>query len=370
LKAQIELNRITKTYGSKTVVEEISFKAHAGEVCILIGPSGCGKSTILKMINRMIEPTSGDVSIDGRDIRDFRPELLRRKIGYVIQSIGLFPHMNVARNISVVPRLLKWEEEKINRRIVELLQLIGLDPGEFMDKYPDELSGGEAQRIGVARALAADPPILLMDEPFGAVDPLNREVLQDEFAKIQRKLTKTVIFVTHDLDEAIRLADRIILMKDGRIVQDDTPEHMLSHPRNTFARNFVGGDRALKKLVRLSVGEYMRKPRWVDASGGMTAFSQAAEKSRGFYWVTGADMTLTGWIKIDEIGDARDFESLMTTVGDQDIGVRRTSTLKEALSRMLAKGVKTVPVIDENQRLIGEIGFQDIEKVVAEENAG
>lgn len=247
----IELNRITKNYGSKTAVQEISFKANEGEVCILIGPSGCGKSTTLKMINRMIEPTSGRIAIDGKDIRDFRPELLRRKIGYVIQSIGLFPHMSVARNISVVPRLLKWEKEKIDRRTVELLQLIGLDADEFMHKYPDELSGGEAQRVGVARALAADPPILLMDEPFGALDPLNREILQAEFAKIQRKLKKTAIFVTHDLEEAIRLADRIILMKDGRIVQDDTPETMLSHPSNSFVRNFVGGDRMLKKLARV-----------------------------------------------------------------------------------------------------------------------
>lgn len=298
MSVRIELNRIIRMYGDKPAVNGISLKANEGEVCTLIGPSGCGKTTTLKMINRMIEPTSGEIIIDGRNIKDFNPELLRRKIGYVIQNVGLFPHMDVAKNISVVPRLLKWEKEKIKQRKLELLELIGLESEEFRHKYPHELSGGEAQRIGVARALAADPPILLMDEPFGAVDPMNREILQAEFAKIQKKMKKTVVFVFHDLDEAIRLADRIILMKDGRIVQDDTPENMLSRPQNSFVRNFVGGDRALKRLSRFSVGDYLQNPQWVDKSEDLSDFTKkiTAEKSQGFFWVTGEDMALVGWI--------------------------------------------------------------------------
>jgi osmoprotectant transport system ATP-binding protein len=257
---------------------------------------------------------------------------------------------------------------KINSRIDELLELIGLKPEDFRHKYPHELSGGEAQRIGVARALAADPPILLMDEPFGAVDPLNRESLQAEFAKIQQKLLKTVIFVTHDLDEAIRLADRIILMKDGMIVQDDTPENMLSRPRNTFVRNFVGGDRALKRLSRFSVGKYMRKPPSVVKSNDVSALIKktAGEKSPDFFWVTGEDGALLGWINTKEVVDKQSIEDFMTPVKDQEIGMRETSTLKEALSRMLAQGVKTVPVVDENHHLVGEISLREIEAVIEE----
>ncbi len=219
----IRLEHVTRYYGGTLAVDDLSLEVVTGEVCIVIGPSGCGKTTTLRMINRLIEPTSGRIFIDGQDVSRIKPERLRQSIGYAIQSVGLFPHMTVAANIAVVPELLHWEKSRTARRVAELLILVGLEPAEYSPKYPHQLSGGEAQRVGVARALAADPPILLMDEPFGAVDPLTREKLQAEFARIQQALQKTVIFVTHDLDEAVRLADRIAIMESGRLVQYDTP---------------------------------------------------------------------------------------------------------------------------------------------------
>ena len=254
----ILLEHVTKYYGDSTAVNDLSLEVGAGEVCVLIGPSGCGKTTTLRMINRLIEPTSGRIIVNGRDTSQTRPEQLRRSIGYAIQSVGLFPHMTVAANIATVPELLHWDKSQISRRIEELLNLVNLDPAEYAPKYPGQLSGGEAQRIGVARALAADPPNLLMDEPFGAVDPLTREKLQAQFIRIQQELKKTVILVTHDLDEAIRLADRIAIMNSGKLVQYDTPEVVLSKPADKFVHDFVGTDRALKRLSRISIKDFIK----------------------------------------------------------------------------------------------------------------
>ncbi|MFQ5996677.1 MAG: ABC transporter ATP-binding protein, partial [Dehalococcoidales bacterium] len=220
----IRLEHVTKVYGETLAVNDFSLEVDEGEVCVLIGPSGCGKTTTLRMVNRLIEPTSGHIFVNGKDTSQIKPERLRQSIGYAIQSVGLFPHLTVAANIATVPELLHWEKNRIAHRIEELLNLVKLNPTEYAKKYPSQLSGGEAQRIGVARALAADPPILLMDEPFGAVDPLTRERLQAQFVRIQQELKKTVILVTHDLDEAIRLADRIAIMESGKLVQYDTPE--------------------------------------------------------------------------------------------------------------------------------------------------
>ncbi|MEE9398649.1 MAG: ATP-binding cassette domain-containing protein, partial [Dehalococcoidales bacterium] len=214
----IRLEHVVKVYGDTIAVNDLSFEVNEGEVCVLIGPSGCGKTTTLRMTNRLIEPTSGNILINGKDTGQIKPERLRQSIGYAIQSVGLFPHLTVAANIATVPELLHWDKSRIARRTEQLLALVGLKPTEYSRKYPSQLSGGEAQRIGVARALAADPPILLMDEPFGAVDPLTRERLQAQFIRIQQKLKKTVILVTHDLDEAIRLADRIAIMESGKLV--------------------------------------------------------------------------------------------------------------------------------------------------------
>jgi osmoprotectant transport system ATP-binding protein len=224
---------------------------------VLLGPSGCGKTTTLRMINRLVAPTSGKIFIADRDTDAVDPVELRRTIGYVIQQIGLFPNMTVAENIGVVPRLLGWSADRRRRRAEELLAMLALEPAEFLDRYPNELSGGQAQRIGVARALAADPPVLLMDEPFGALDPVNREVIQDEFLRMQRTLRKTILFVSHDLDEAVKMADRIAIFRDGRLVQYAAPDALLAHPADTFVAGFVGSDRTLKRLRLIRVREVM-----------------------------------------------------------------------------------------------------------------
>ena len=255
----IRLESLTKIYpsahGGAASVDRVSFEVGAGETCVLLGPSGCGKTTTLRMINRLVAPTSGKVFIEGRDTSAADPVELRRTIGYVIQQIGLFPNMTVAENIGVVPRLLNWDRARMRRRAEELLAMLALDPAEFLDRYPNELSGGQAQRVGVARALAADPPVLLMDEPFGAVDPVNREVIQDEFLRMQKALRKTVLFVSHDIDEAVKMADRIAIFRAGRLEQYAAPDELLGRPANEFVASFVGSDRTLKRLRRILVSE-------------------------------------------------------------------------------------------------------------------
>ena len=257
----IRLDGVTKVYETKqgplTSVDHVSFEVPHGETCVLLGPSGCGKTTTLRMINRLVAPTSGKIFIDGHDTDRVDPVELRRTIGYVIQQIGLFPNMTVAENIAVVPRLLKWDTARIRRRAQDLLAMLALEPADFLDRYPGELSGGQAQRVGVARALAADPPVLLMDEPFGAVDPVNREVIQDEFLRMQRELRKTVLFVSHDIDEAVKMADRIAIFRAGRLEQYAPPDELLGRPANEFVKGFVGSDRTLKRLRRICVREVM-----------------------------------------------------------------------------------------------------------------
>lgn len=246
----ISFEGVTKTYPGRQghAVHCLTLEVPDGEITVLIGPSGCGKSTTMRMVNRLIEPDEGLIRVDGRDVDSVPAEELRRHIGYAIQGVGLFPHWTVSQNIAVVPGLLKWNRRRIDQRVQELLTLVGLDPSEYGRKYPDELSGGEAQRVGVARALAADPPVLLMDEPFGAVDPLTRDRLQTEFISIQQRLRKTVLFVTHDMDEAVKLGDRVAVMRAGELVQYDTPERVLAYPADEFVGEFVGGERSLKRL--------------------------------------------------------------------------------------------------------------------------
>ena len=247
----IELRELTKQFpgAPRPAIDHLTLTVPAGEVCVLIGPSGCGKTTTMRVINRMIEPDSGTVTVAGRDIMSVDPVELRRSIGYVIQQIGLFPHWSIAQNVATVPRLLGWEEARTARRVDELLALVGMDPGYYRDRFPRELSGGQRQRVGVARALAADPPVMLMDEPFGAIDPITRAHLQDEFLNILRSLQKTIVFVTHDIDEALKMGNRIAILRDGALVQYDTPEGILARPANAFVESFVGTDRALKRLA-------------------------------------------------------------------------------------------------------------------------
>lgn len=359
----IRLEELTKRYDDRLAVDGVTLEVPDGEVCVLIGPSGSGKTTTMRMINRLVEPTSGRVLIDGRDAASLPVDDLRRSLGYAIQSVGLFPHLTVAENVATVPRLLKWDRVRIESRVGELLALVGLDPDEYGRRYPRQLSGGEAQRVGVARALAADPPALLMDEPFGAVDPLTRERLQGEFARIQRELRKTVVFVTHDVDEAIRLADRIAIMREGRLLQYDTPEQVLDHPADKFVHDFMGADRALKRLGRVTVADVIRRdvPRArlpEEAAGAIEAGADYA------YLVDDAGR-LAGWLDGRFLHEDRTPADAVTPAKPEEAAVRLETTLKEALSRMLGLGFRAIPVVDEEGVLLGEVGLDAVERTTA-----
>jgi osmoprotectant transport system ATP-binding protein len=359
----IRLESVSKIYGSLHAVQDVSLEVGAGEFCCLLGPSGCGKSTLLKMINRMVEPTRGTVLFQGRDVMLVKPELLRRQIGYVIQSVGLFPHMTVLENIGVVPGLLGWSRSKTRKRGLELLELFGMAPDAYAGKYPDELSGGEAQRVGVARALSADPAVLLMDEPFGALDPLTRNRLQNEFARIQRELRKTIVFVTHDIDEAVHLASRIALMNQGRLVQYDTPETLLSSPGSAFVKRFIGTDRALKKLSRRSVQGLMQPARSIRTDSPPDQVrealrTQAETCAHPFLWVVSGQGVVQGWVDGPELSST--LGEAMNSVDPADFALKEDTTLKQALSQFLRHGVECLPVVDERFRLLGELNLKDL----------
>ncbi|MDI6842904.1 MAG: ABC transporter ATP-binding protein [Anaerosomatales bacterium] len=256
----IEIVGLTKSYGEHRAVDGLDLRIETGELTVLLGPSGAGKTTVLRCINRLIEPTSGRILVDGVDASTLDPVELRRSMGYVIQNVGLFPNMTIRENVAAVPRLLGWDKKRTAERVEEMLEAVGLDPARYGPKYPRQLSGGEAQRVGVARALAADPPVLLMDEPFGAVDPLTRERLQKLMRDLQRRLKKTVVFVTHDIDEAVLLADRIALMRDGRLEQHDTPEAMWRRPATEFVSRFFGENLGLRVIIRYCLADVRLKP--------------------------------------------------------------------------------------------------------------
>ena len=255
----IELKGVTKRHGARISADNVSFMVEKGAFCAIVGPSGSGKSTTLRMINRLIEPSAGTITLDGADVAALPVENLRRRIGYAIQSVGLFPHWTIADNIATVPRLLHWPEQRVQQRIDELLRLLQLDAAAIREKYPHQLSGGQQQRVGVARALAADPEVLLMDEPFGALDPITRAALRGELARVQRATAKTILFVTHDIDEALELADKIALLRDGRLVQFGTPSELLTRPADDFVRDFMGGSALGLKLLALHrVGDRLK----------------------------------------------------------------------------------------------------------------
>jgi osmoprotectant transport system ATP-binding protein len=261
--SMIKLEHVTKNYpgSDRQAVDDLNLDIEAGTTVAMIGPSGCGKTTTMRMINRLENPTRGRVLVNGKDIAATDPKILRRSIGYVIQQVGLFPHMTIARNVATVPRLLQWDPKTTEKRVDELLDLVGLDPSTMRGRLPHQLSGGQRQRVGFARALAADPEIMLMDEPFGAIDPITRIRLQDEFKQILKKVSKTVVIVTHDLDEALKMGDRIAIMRDGRLLQYDTPETVLAHPANEFVASFLGQDRSIKRLSLLDVASAMEPPK-------------------------------------------------------------------------------------------------------------
>lgn len=356
----ISLQQVTKVFAGRTAVDGLSFDVEDGEFCVIIGPSGCGKSTTLRMINRLIPVSGGVITIGGKDITTYRAEELRRQIGYAIQSVGLFPHMTVAQNVGVVPRLLGWHQTRIRDRTDHLLEMLNLDPGIYSAKYPRQLSGGEAQRVGVARALAADPSILLMDEPFGAIDPITREALQTEFARIQKELRKTIVFVTHDIDEAIRLATRIIILREGKLVQHDTPENIMTNPAGRFVTEFIGTDRALKRLSRLGAGDYMKKaPSIADSEPLQSAARFLLEHP--YLWVVDRNGRVLGWLDKNDLEGAEPTAGLaMSCLDHRTAAVTTESTLKEALSRMVQQGIRSAPVVDRKGALLGEIRMEDI----------
>jgi len=357
----IRIEKMTKKYGNDTAVDGIDLTINKGELCVFIGPSGCGKSTTLRVLNRLENPDKGAVYINGEDISKSDPVALRRGIGYVIQNIGLFPHQTAAENIATVPSLLKWGEAKIAERVDYLLDLVGLEPAVYKAKYPSQLSGGEAQRIGVARALAADPEVLLMDEPFGALDPITRSELQSSLIKIQKELKKTIVFVTHDIDEAVLLADRIVLMKDGQIVQQGEPNEILERPANKFVRDFVGADRALKRLSLMKTEEFYRPVVSVKLEDEISSALWMVDNEI-FVWVTDSDGKPVGWLDYTE-------EHLQGIVSDyyssgliSDFSIHKNKSAKEALNRMIRSGSNQLAVTDDDGLIIGEICIDDIIK--------
>ncbi len=356
----IRFEQVFKRYGEITAVNDLDLEINRGEVCVLIGPSGCGKTTTMRMINRLIEPSAGKIMIDGQDSSSLQPAELRRGMGYAIQGVGLFPHLTVAQNVATVPGLLGWSRDRINARVTELLELVGL-PG-YADTFPRQLSGGQAQRVGVARALAADPPILLMDEPFGAVDPLTRERLQDEFLRLQRSLKKTVVFVTHDMDEAIKLADRIAIMKDGQLVQFDTPENVLEQPADEFVRDFVGADRGLKRLGRVKVHEIMRPTVSVHVTDSLDGVRSALERGKTkSAFVTDENGVLLGWV--DRGAKGENVRQAMSSHPWATVAARSESSVREALSRMIGEGFRVLAVVDDGGVLLGQIDLATIENL-------
>jgi len=354
----ISFKNVTKKFDSFVAVDNLNVEFNTGETIVLIGPSGCGKTTTLRMINRLIEPTEGSISINGTDIHKTNPVELRRNIGYVIQQIGLFPHMNIAQNIGLVPYLKNVPESKRKQRVEELLEFVDMDPSEFYNRYPNELSGGQQQRIGVARALAADPEIILMDEPFGALDPITRSTLQDELLEIQDRIKKTIIFVTHDMDEALKLADKIAIMKDGKILQFDSPEEILKNPSHGFVEEFIGKDRLLKQPEFIIVKDIMiTDPITISPE---RTLNQALEKMRkekvDSLMVTDSESKFIGLITANDVLDNFDKSYKVNEVIRANVHqVSEDANVSQVLSIMAQEQVGYVPVTDDKQKLTGLI---------------
>jgi len=359
--ASLEFRDVVKRYpgAGENAVDELSLEVPAGDICVLVGPSGCGKTTAMRMVNRMIDISGGDILLDGRSVTDRKAADLRREIGYVIQQVGLFPHRSIADNIATVPRLVGWEKKRVDERVDELLELIGLG-SEMRDRFPAQLSGGQRQRVGVARALAADPPLMLMDEPFGAIDPINRERLQNEFLRLQADLGKTVIFVTHDIDEAIKVGDRIaVLRKGGKLAQYASPAELLMYPADTFVEDFVGSDRALKRLA-------LQRVRDIDLWKGATC--RVGEETRPVR-ARLADADLEFPLLVDDQGRPKGWLSERGLSGErvrEDLRSRAEPVLdlddilRDALSDLLATETMYGPVVDARGAVCGVLSLRAI----------
>jgi osmoprotectant transport system ATP-binding protein len=366
---EIDLRSVTKHYpgSAAPAVEEFSLRIPAGEIVVFVGPSGCGKTTTMRMINRLVQPTSGQILIGGEDAATMRSDTLRRHIGYVVQQAGLLPHLTVRQNIETVPRLLGWKRGRIAERSTELFELVGLDEGEFAGRYPRELSGGQQQRIGVARALAADPPILLMDEPFGALDPITRDRLQSELLKIQRRVRKTIVFVTHDIDEAIKLGDRVVVLKErSKIAQAGAPDEILAEPADRYVRAFIGGGAAVKRLhlVRVEDIDLQPYPSFTVADGYEAIIREVAERRLDYALLLDHQGRPQRWLHRDELEDR---PAHPEREGQEVAGVvMATTTLHDAMDEMLSSGTGVVPAVDDRGAYLGAVRLDQVTAALEE----
>ena len=364
----LSIKNLSKVYaGGKKAVDNMTIDIESGDFIAFIGTSGSGKTTALRMINRMIESTEGEITIDGKNIKELNPVELRRSIGYVIQQIGLMPHMTVKENIVLVPKLLKWSQEKKDEKAKELIRLVDL-PEEYLDRYPSELSGGQQQRIGVVRALAAEQDIILMDEPFGALDPITRDTLQDLVKKLQQQLGKTFIFVTHDMDEAIKLADKICIMTNGQVVQYDTPDNILRSPANDFVKDFIGQTLLIHDRPNIrTVKDAMIKPVTVHVDRSLNdAVNIMREKRVDTIFVVGNDEHLLGYLDIEDINEGlRHHKELIDTMQRDIYRVRIDSKLQDSVRTILKRNVRNVPVVDsDNKTLLGLVTRANLVDIV------
>jgi osmoprotectant transport system ATP-binding protein len=369
----IRLENITKKYGGteEAAVNNLTMDVHRGEVLVLVGPSGCGKSTTLRLINRLIEPSSGRIFLNGEDVTTMNPSLLRRKIGYVIQQVGLFPHRTIAENIATVPKLLGWDKDKISERVDELLDLVGMDPDTYRFRYPKELSGGQAQRVGVARALAADPDVLLMDEPFGAIDPITRDRLQNEFLRLQQDLKKTIVFVTHDIDEAIKMGNRIaILREQSEIAQLDTPEAILADPADEFVENFLGSGAILKSLTLMKIAdtELHQVPVFKAPVMRDKAIETLQDSEDSTSILLDQDDKPLRWLDLAALN--RTSQPIEKSGRPITVDLQPEDTLQDALTAMLQSSVGVAAVTDRKGKYLGCCTIESLAKLLVEQGAG
>ena len=372
-RALIELVNVGKTYAGseEPAVRDLNLAVREGEILVLVGPSGCGKSTTLRLINRMIEPTSGSIIFEGTDVTKSDPNELRRHIGYVIQQVGLFPHRTIAENIGTVPRLLKWDKKRTAARVEEMLELVGMDPKLYASRYPRELSGGQAQRVGVARALAADPDVLLMDEPFGAIDPITRDRLQNEFLRLQAELKKTIVFVTHDIDEAVKMGDRIAILREQSIIaQLDRPEVILTDPADDFVENFLGSGAILKTLTlsRVRDLELSQIPEVVSGATRSQALAAVEESPAGFAVLLDAQQHPIRWV------DRRSLDNVSKPIEQSGRGItvmlQPEDTLQDALSSMLQTSTGMSVVVDGRGRYLGCVTIEALAQLLVQTQSG
>ncbi|EQF26381.1 glycine betaine/L-proline transport ATP binding subunit [Clostridioides difficile CD160] len=367
----IEIRNVTKKIGNNVILDDISLTVETGTLVVLIGSSGCGKTTTLKLINKLIKPTSGEIYINGKPISQENEIELRRKIGYVIQNTGLFPHLTIKENIELIPRLKKEKSiEEIEQRTLQLLEMVGLDSDEFLNKYPSELSGGQQQRIGVARAIATDAEIILMDEPFSALDPITRTSLQEQLFSLQDELKKTIIFVTHDMDEALKIADKICIMKDGRVAQYDTPENILRKPANDFVKDFIGEDRVWDNPEYIKARDIMIKnPIAVTSTRTVTQGIEIMRTSKvDSLLIIDRAKTLKGIVTVKDMKDINDKSILLSDIMSREpLHVNEGDNLVEILNVMNRNSVGYIPVISDENKLVGLITRSSLLSVLSEQ---